>query len=127
MRLCGAVDAPDDPGAAANRRALNRVLYNLVANGIKYTSEGGVEVTVTAENDHVLMSVADTGIGIEQAFVADLFQEFKRSRRVVDSGYEGTGLGLAISKRLVERMGGSIAVESIPDQGTTFTVKLRRA
>ncbi len=104
---------------------LRRVLSNLVDNAIKYTPEGG-EVTVSWETrgNRVLISVADTGIGITKADQVRLFEKFSRIKRRETINIKGSGLGLAIVKSIVERHQGRVWVESELDQGSTFYVEL---
>ena len=110
--------------ARANPTRVRQVLVNLLSNAIKYTLAGGsVHLSVRAQADLALVEVADTGLGMTQAQLAGLYEPFNRLGREC-SGVEGTGIGLAISKGLVERMGGSLAVESRVDIGTTFTLRL---
>ncbi len=105
---------------------LRQVLLNLAGNAIKFTEAGGAAILVQAGGrpDEVSFVVRDTGIGIAPDEQGRIFGEFEQ----VDTGaarrYSGTGLGLAISKRIIERMGGSIAVESAPGAGSTFRVTL---
>ena len=114
---------------------VRQVIVNLVANGIKFTQEGEVVLTVESpqvgpdeeEQDNrgqVQFSVRDTGIGIEPDRVARLFRPFSQADSSTTRRYGGTGLGLAICKRLVERMEGSISVESVPGEGSTFSFRL---
>jgi len=110
---------------------LRQVLLNLAGNAIKFTEVGGVSVIVEAgsEPDQMIFTVRDSGIGILPDQQARIFLEFEQADSGSTRKFGGTGLGLAISKRIVERMGGSIAVESVPGQGATFRVALplRRA
>jgi signal transduction histidine kinase len=112
----------------ADKVKLARVLRNLIANAIKFTDVGGVTVSAAAAPRRlVLISVRDTGIGIAQDDLERVFGEFAQLRNAGDDGKRGWGLGLAICKRLVGMMGGTIAVESMPDHGTTFTLRLLAA
>lgn len=113
-----------------DRSHLSQVLINLVNNAIKYTEEGEVTLEVkflSAPAEHCVnieFSVSDTGIGISDEAIKTLFDPYQR---VIDSGSvfkEGVGLGLAISKSLVELMGGTIQVESTPEQGSRFCFDL---
>ncbi|WP_022835842.1 PAS domain S-box protein [Salisaeta longa] len=111
--------------ARLDERALERVLVNLIANAIKFTPEGSVTVSVTTPDDaHVSIAVRDTGVGIDPSFLPDVFNEFQQESSGNTRQFEGSGLGLTITKRLVELMGGTIAVESTKGQGATFTVTL---
>ncbi|HEX8387016.1 MAG TPA: PAS domain S-box protein [Rubricoccaceae bacterium] len=113
--------------ALADRPALHRVLYNLVGNALKFTPAGGVRVSVEGGGGRVRLRVADTGIGIAAEFVPRLFDEFTQASEGYARTHEGNGLGLSITHRLVGLMGGTLAVESVPGAGTTFTVDLPAA
>lgn len=102
---------------------LTQAVGNLLSNAIRYTPEGGtVTVRVAAEAGHAVISVADTGVGIEPADQDKVFRRFWRA----DSSREGTGvgIGLALVKEIVDRHGGTIRVVSAPGQGTTFDISL---
>jgi two-component system phosphate regulon sensor histidine kinase PhoR len=120
------VALPEGLQAMADGRALEQVLVNLVDNAIKYTPSGSVELRAEAHRRDVLLTVADTGPGIEAHHLARLFERFYRvdSGRAREAG--GTGLGLAIAKHLVQGMHGEIGVES-GAAGTCFTVRLPAA
>ncbi len=114
----------DLPEIKADPGLLRLVVDNLVGNAIKYTPAGRtphVSVTAHTDADGVHLVVADRGIGIPDAEKARVFESFYRARPV---DYGGTGLGLAICRRIVERHGGSIAVEDNPGGGTRFRVTL---
>ncbi len=108
---------------------LQQVLVNLVANAVKFTDRGRVDVVVKAlalEPDIELeFSVCDTGIGIPQEKQSLIFEPFRQADSSTTRKYGGTGLGLAISARLVALMGGSMAVESEPGRGSTFRFTVR--
>lgn len=115
------------PRAMADGERLNQVLTNLIRNAVNHTPDGGiVSVDAIAVADHVDISVADTGIGIEADELAHIFDRFYRTddSRARDVG--GSGLGLSIVRELLAAMGGSIEAQSIPGHGSVFTVKLRR-
>lgn len=102
--------------------ALGRVWRNLLQNGVEATGAGGVvSATVAAGDAHTIVTVRDTGPGIPPAQMAHLFDEFTTTKR------RGLGLGLAISKRIVEQLGGTIAVTSAPGSGACFEVRLESA
>ena len=104
----------------------DKVLYNLLSNAMKFTDDGGrITVKVEPAGDHVRMQVIDTGIGIKKEQVPHLFERFRQAEGSVNRSYEGSGLGLALVKELVELHGGQISVESVYQEGTTFTVWLQ--
>ncbi len=112
----------------ADEAALVRVLHNLVGNAIKFTDQGEVTVAVRrGPRGSVAFEVRDTGIGIDPSFLPRVFGEFEQESTGHGRRYEGAGLGLALSRQLVERMGGTISVDSEKGVGTTFTVLLRSA
>jgi CheY-like chemotaxis protein len=106
---------------------LRQVLANLLGNAVKFTERGEVGLTVSAapgEHGQVELQIAirDTGIGMAPDSIATLFSSFTQADSSTTRKFGGTGLGLAITKGLVEAMHGSIAVQSAPDKGSTFTV-----
>jgi len=109
----------------ADPKNIEEVLNNLLTNAINYSPEGG-KVTVTARGvDHfVEIKVSDTGVGIDPQELPKIFDKFYRVKHPKTRQVTGTGLGLSIVKGIVEAYRGSIHVESVPDQGTTFTVLL---
>ena len=123
------LDAPEQTSPVwGTPDGLERVFSNLVGNAIKYTPEGGqVSVTLREEAGQVEVVVADSGLGIPEADLPHLFEEFFRAKNAKRSGITGTGLGLSIVKQLVDRFEGQIQVESREGQGSTFTVNLRPA
>ncbi len=110
---------------------LRQVLLNLAGNAVKFTEHGGVALIVApgAAPGEISFLVRDTGIGIAPEAQERIFEEFEQADGGTTRRFGGSGLGLAISRRIVERMGGSIAVESAPGQGARFgfTVVLPRA
>ncbi|MGZ7041804.1 MAG: ATP-binding protein [Thermoanaerobaculia bacterium] len=111
--------------ALADRQRLKQVLLNLLSNAIKYNRPRG-SVAVSWERSgrgSVLIHVADTGVGIGPDLMTRVFEPFDRLG-AEQTDVEGTGLGLALSKGLVEAMGGSVTVRSIPNEGSTFTIDL---
>lgn len=107
-----------------DREKLRQIILNLLGNAVKFTDRGEIKISACQVNGDCTLAVADTGIGIEKADMARIFEEFDRGRLASDGSYRGTGLGLAIVKRLVDLLGGSIAVESEVGKGSTFIVTL---
>ncbi len=110
----------------ADGRALDRILNNLVSNAVKFTREGRITVGVGFEGPHVVLQVADTGIGISPEFLPHIFDEFRQESTGHSRGFEGSGLGMSITRQLVELMGGEICVESEQGRGAVVTVRLPR-
>jgi PAS domain S-box-containing protein len=109
-----------------DRTRLRQIMFNLVSNAIKFTAEGKVEiiVRVRAGEPALEVEVADTGIGISEEQQGRLFQPFVQADSAKTQGQQGTGLGLAITKQLVNRLGGQLSFESVPNQGSTFRIKM---
>ena len=116
--------SPEVDTIYGDQRRTEQILLNLLSNAVKFTDQGEVSVRCWRENGLLITAVRDTGVGIDPQHQQSIFEPFWQ----VDSGlarkHEGTGLGLSICKRLVERLGGSISVESVPGQGSTFSVTL---
>lgn len=105
--------------------SIEEVLINLISNSLKFAPEGGsIKVVCARRDNHVLLSVRDSGVGIAEEDVPKLFDKFTQFGRKAGPGEKGTGLGLAITKKLVEMHGGTIGVESEVNKGTTFTISL---
>lgn len=102
------------------------VLNNLISNGIKYNKVNG-KLTISAkfENNFLVISVIDTGIGMTPDELSRLFSEFVRFKKEANKGVEGSGLGLSILKRITDLYSGSIDVQSKENEGTIFTLKLK--
>lgn len=123
--------APEVPSSiTGDSLRLRQVLVNLLGNAVKFTPAGEVKLEVTAspvEAGTVLLSfsVSDSGIGISPDRIAHLFQAFHQMDSSTSRRFGGSGLGLAICKRLVELMGGSIAVDSRENEGSMFTFQIK--
>jgi PAS domain S-box-containing protein len=108
-----------------DREQMGRALANLLTNAVKFTPPGGnVHLRARREGENLVVTVADTGMGIPLDEQARLFTRFFRSSAATRMAIQGTGLGLVIVKKIVEEHGGTISVASVPDQGTTVTVKV---
>ena len=104
---------------------LKQAVVALLENALKYTPyEGSVTLSLTTQNEHALISVCDTGIGIAPEDLSHIFERFYRADPARSRDRGGSGLGLAIVKSIIEEPGGSISVESMPGKGSAFTVKL---
>ncbi len=115
------------PVVNATPDGLDRIFDNLLSNAIKYTPSGGsVSVSVSCPDSEVLITVADTGIGIPEEAQEHIFEEFYRAPNAREIEHEGTGLGLTIVKDLLSRFGGRIALQSEPGKGSRFIVTLTR-
>jgi signal transduction histidine kinase/DNA-binding response OmpR family regulator len=109
----------------ADRIRFKQILYNLLSNAVKFTPQAGhIEVVCDEAGDAVRISVTDTGVGIRREDQPIIFEEFRQITDPNSPAQTGTGLGLAITKRLVERQGGRISVESTPGVGSRFTFTL---
>ena len=117
----------DNPIIVNDSTRLRQVLVNLISNAIKFTETGSVEVRVSELSPmQLVLTVKDTGIGIAESDIEQIFEEFRQVDQTITRKHGGTGLGLAITKSLVHMMKGTITVESKPGQGSTFRVELTR-
>lgn len=120
-------DGPETALIQADAGELEIIFNNLISNAIKYNrDEGTVLVRVREEGSTLTIAVQDSGIGMAPEEVARLFGEFTRIKNKKTMNILGSGLGLSILKRLAHLYGGRVGVESVPDQGSTFTVTLQR-
>ncbi len=133
LNLCISTEGLSHPDVRCDRLRINQILLNLLGNAMKFTHSGGnvsLEVferkpeMLSTAFGHFFFRVSDTGIGMSPEFVQHIFDPFERERTSTISGIQGTGLGMSITKNLVDMMHGTIEVESVQGQGTTFTVCL---
>jgi signal transduction histidine kinase len=102
---------------------LYQIIFNLAENGIKYNLPGGkLRIRLQQQEDNAVLTVSDTGVGIPQESLAHIFERFYRVDKARSRSSGGSGLGLSIVRSMVERNDGTIAVESVPQQGSVFTV-----
>jgi signal transduction histidine kinase len=118
------IDARDLPGVRGDPTMLTQLFQNLLSNALKFTEGKRPEITITAadQNGAWLIAVEDNGVGIKPEYAEKVFQPFRRVH--VKPGQEGTGIGLAICRKVVERHGGQIWVESEPGHGARFVFTL---
>lgn len=110
---------------SADREDINIIMNNLLSNAVKYNHEGGeVEVTVDSDGENAIITVRDTGIGISREDQELLFNDFVRIRNKKTRDITGSGLGLSIVKKVADLYGGSIGVDSEPDKGSVFTLRI---
>lgn len=118
--------AADTPSIVSDRTKLKQVLLNLLSNAMKFTNRGGVSIVARPHAMGVRLDVNDTGIGIKPEHLSVIWEDFRQVDQSRTREFGGTGLGLSITRKLVERLGGTISVESIVAVGTSFTVMLPR-
>jgi signal transduction histidine kinase len=111
---------PGIPLAVGDGRRITQCLMNLAGNALKFTKQGRVEIWVEQKQDLLHYRVSDTGIGIPQDQVEQVFGEFRQVDAAITREFGGTGLGLSITKKFVEMHGGQIWVESVLEKGSTF-------
>jgi signal transduction histidine kinase/CheY-like chemotaxis protein len=125
LRLYVSLESGVPCRAQGDPTRLKQVLMNLLSNALKFTAEGHVALNVCRRNDslgrpHLVFAISDSGIGISDQALTQLFESFAQGDSSTTRRYGGSGLGLVISKELVEMMGGRIEVQSTPGQGTRF-------
>ena len=121
------IHAPESFVMKADRGEIEIILNNLISNAVKYNRDNGkVDVTIADESGHVDITVSDTGIGMSKEEADKLFNDFVRIKNDKTKNILGSGLGLSIVKKLAMLYGGDAIVESEPDVGSTFKVRLNR-
>ena len=120
--------APDLGTMRSDQTKLRQNLFNLLSNAAKFTDRGQIVLTarriLQGDDDWLEFKVSDTGIGMTADLIGRLFQAFAQAEASTSRNYGGTGLGLAITKHFCRMLGGDVAVESTPGQGSTFTILL---
>ncbi|MBH8551363.1 response regulator [Nostocaceae cyanobacterium CENA357] len=113
------------PKVYLDMEKFDKVVYNLLSNAMKFTPERGtISIKLQSTENHCILQVQDTGIGIVKEQIPHLFERFRQAEGSENRSYEGSGLGLALVKELVELHGGKVTVESVYGEGTTFTLWL---
>lgn len=131
QNLTVACDLPK-PDVYLDKTHFTEIVMNLISNALKYTGNGGnIHCDIhqdfperNAEQTRIIFSVSDNGIGMSKEYQSRIFDAFSREKNTTEGGIEGSGIGMSIVKKLVDAMGGSIAVDSELGKGSTFTVML---
>ena len=123
LRLVKEIE-PNLPMLFTDEDRLKQILINLLSNAVKFTRDGAVTVTGRCQNREIVLAVQDTGIGIPEEALGQIFEEFHQVDSSSTRQYGGTGLGLAITRHLTQLLGGDITVQSRVGAGSTFTVRL---
>lgn len=122
-----AYDPADIPKVYADPERVKQILVNLLSNAVKYTVEGAVRISVAEDRHRVIVTVADSGLGISSEDLQKLFTKFHRVQNAKTERIQGTGLGLWIAREIARRMGGDLGVESIEGVGSHFRLYLKKA
>lgn len=115
---------PELPLIESDENRVHQILQNLISNAVKFTNEGRVTITATSKESNILISVEDTGIGIDSEDLKYIFSEFRQVDGSSSRSFEGTGLGLAIAMKSAALIDGKIDVESTKSQGSCFKITL---
>jgi two-component system, sensor histidine kinase len=124
LALSTRVDAALPSHLLLDGTRVRQVLFNLLSNAIKFTERGTIDLDIRAEGSTLVLAVADSGIGMDAATLARLFQRFTQGDDSTSRRHGGTGLGLEISRSLARLMGGDIEVRSTPAKGSRFELRL---
>lgn len=108
----------------SDRNKLRQILYNLIGNAFKFTSQGSVTVTTQKLEDTIVIAIIDTGIGISKDAINKVFKPFTQANNQIETLYGGTGLGLSICNRLIQLLNGKIVLESEQNVGSSFQIVL---
>jgi signal transduction histidine kinase len=112
------------PEINSDQDKVKQILLNLLSNAAKFTHEGSITVSARQESDTLIISVDDTGIGMNEEALSRVFEEFQQADATTRKKYGGTGLGMPISKHLAQLLGGDLTVMSTEGEGSTFTFTL---
>jgi signal transduction histidine kinase/CheY-like chemotaxis protein len=112
------------PRIDSDESRVQQILQNLIGNAVKFTEKGGVTVSARSEGATFHIEIKDTGIGIPENCLSQIFEEFRQVDGTASRKYEGTGLGLAIAAKAAKMLGGDLTVESVFGKGTTFLLTL---
>jgi signal transduction histidine kinase len=112
------------PPLHSDQEKIKQILMNLMSNAAKFTHEGSIMIRAMAQGATMVVSVADTGIGISPEAQEKVFEEFQQADSSTTREYGGTGLGLSISRSLARLLGGDLTVESQEGAGSTFILRI---
>ena len=115
---------PEPPSVRSDPGKVRQVLLNLLANAIKFTEAGEIAIEIGRENEHVVLTVRDTGIGIPPEHLERIFEAFWQVEQTTTRKVGGTGLGLSVARQLARLLGGDLTVESVVGRGSTFRLLL---
>ncbi|MFD2202476.1 ATP-binding protein [Shivajiella indica] len=118
------IDIPKTKWLLGDQLRINQILNNLLSNAIKFTHKGKIDVAVIFKNGQLKITVEDTGVGMSEEMLVQIFEEFNQGDTSITRRFGGTGLGLAIIKKLIDLQGGSISAESKFNKGTKMKVVL---
>jgi GAF domain-containing protein/FixJ family two-component response regulator len=129
LKIAAEIEPGSNDALVGDPTRIRQILFNLLSNAVKFTERGEIVVRagtapVGGGQTRVMLAVKDTGIGLDAAQRARLFEPFSQADSSMTRRYGGTGLGLSIVRRLAQLMGGDVAIESAPGKGSTFTVTL---
>jgi len=108
----------------ADEVRLRQILINIIGNAVKFTEQGKIHVHIKQLNNHLLFSIKDTGVGMNESMLQHIFEPFRQEAQLMQDKHTGTGLGTTIAKRFVELLGGNIRVESELGAGSCFTFQI---
>lgn len=123
-QLACTLNSPEELMVHSDKSVVITIMRCLLENAIKFTKEGHVTVSLAVQESQILISVADSGVGISPDYLPYLYTPFEQESTGYARSFEGSGLGLAITKELVEALGGTIGVVSVPGEGSCFTITL---
>lgn len=109
-----------------DRKKIQHILQNLIANAVKFTEKGSVDISINEDDKIISIHVKDTGIGISEEHIQHIFDEFRQADSTTSRRYGGTGLGLSIARKYARLLGGDVTVKSTPNVGSVFTLVLNK-
>lgn len=119
------IATPINSVVSVDEYSVHQIFVNLVDNALKFTEKGNVDINVFRENNFKCVEIKDSGIGISSHYIDNLFSTFSQEKTGYTRPYEGTGLGLSLVKNYVDINKATISVKSLPDAGSSFTVKFQ--